>query len=400
MKGKVLFLGVIVLLVVMLSLPGCGGGATQTVTETKTVTGGTGVGATVTVTNTVPGPTVTKTTTGTAAPSGFTKKFKVASTWISSFSIVAQTLAWEEKITQATNGRYTFENFWGAALFKMGEEAEAVSKGLIDMVVTCTCFYPGEMPLNNYPWGIPFGIADPRILQQVHWELVKLYPQMRAEIEDQYNSKIILTGGNGPYGLQSTKPIRTVADLKGKKIGAVGQFLPSFIDAVGGVGVSSHAAPRYADMQTGVMDGSFLIHEMADDYKYYEVAKYATNVGWGGLWGNPLMVNKDLWNKIPVEDQQLFLSWGVWSEVWSAQVLLAERLGKMFAQWEKAGVTVIDMAPEEIAKWNEMSPFWAYAEFLNSKGLPGYTFVEDYFRLGKEHGYKFAFPVPSRPAGK
>ena len=222
---------------------------------------------------------------------------------------------------------------------------------------------------------------------------------VRTEIEEQFNCKVLFIHSFEPYALQTTKPVRTVDDMKGMKIGAIGQFLPAFIDCTGGVGVSSHAAPRYTDMQTGVMDGSFLIDIMADNYKYYEVAKYATQVGWGACWGLFTAVNKDLWDTIPVADQQLMLALGEEAEWWNAQFIV-EKLKEVLNRWEQEeGVTVIDMAPEEIKKWFEMCPFWEYAEFLEDKGLPGYDLVEDYFRLGKEYGFEFAFELPSRPAG-
>jgi len=284
-------------------------------------------------------------------------------------------------------------------MVKMGESAEAVANGLVDMTLMGPCFYPGAMAMNNYGWGIPFGIADANVLCSVASELRDIYPQLDAEL-DQFNCKGLFYSAMDPYMFFTVEPLTTVADLEGKKIGAVGQFLPSFPEAAGAIGITAQAGGRYTDMSTGLMDGSMLHATMSDDYKFYEVAKYATFVGWGGHFNVVTAINKDVWNQIPFEDQMLFEALGKESERWQCQTMM-ELVDKMVANWEtQHGVTVYEWPEEEIAKWAELCPFWGYAEFVHSEGKPGYDLVEDYFRLGKEHGIKFAFEVPPRPAGR
>ena len=69
---------------------------------------------------------------------------------------------------------------------------------------------------------------------------------------EQNGIKPLFVYATGGYQIQSNRPIRTFADLKGKKLAVAGSSLPKWLPASGAVPVSLPGAERYMAMQSGI----------------------------------------------------------------------------------------------------------------------------------------------------
>lgn len=301
------------------------------------------------------------------------------------------TVAWEEKVTKATNGRITFENFWLGTVCKSGECTPTAEKGLVDAIGDTWLYYPKEMPLNQYSFAVPFGPQDPRVMLKVGVELWKKYPKMREEIEKN-NLKVLRTYVAAPYNLISHKPVVKVEDLKGMKIGAGGIYLPKWLQAVGVASVAVPIAERYNGMQTKVVDGSLLPIDNHDSIKLIEVAKFVTNnFSLGSCFIGFWAMNKDSFNKLSPEDQQLLVRLAEEQSVEEAEFLFKEA-PKMMDQWKTAGATIQEFTKDEMKKWMAAlpeDPWDVLAKTMDASGLPGKEFVRAFYDLCKQNGHEF-----------
>jgi TRAP-type C4-dicarboxylate transport system substrate-binding protein len=305
------------------------------------------------------------------------------------------TLAWEEKVTKATNGRITFENFWLGTLCKSGECTPAAEKGLVDAIGDTWLYYPKEMPLNQYSFAVPFGPQDPRIMLKVGIELWKKYPKMREEIEKN-NLKVLRTYVSAPYNLVGHKSVSKVEDLKGMKIGAGGIYLPKWLQAVGAASVAVPIAERYNSMQTKVLDGSLLPIDNHDSIKLTEIAKFVTNnFSLGSCFMGFWAMNRDAFNKLSSADQELLLKFAEQQSREEAEFLFNEA-PKMIERWKTAGAVIKEFPSEQVKKWMTglpEDPWEVLAKTMDAAGLPGKEFTQTYYRLCKEYGHEF----PTQP---
>ena len=90
---------------------------------------------------------------------GAEKKIKlVSSTWLVSppgFSSLDQKWFIDE-VTNRTNGRISFKQYWAAALVPAKEHLDAAKTGTIDLTRICFLYWPSHFPLNALPYMFPF----------------------------------------------------------------------------------------------------------------------------------------------------------------------------------------------------------------------------------------------------
>jgi len=325
----------------------------------------------------------------------------VGSTWAPDWPTNVFMKMWEEKVTKATNGRIKFKNFWGGSLVTMGEETDALESGSIDIACTCTCFYPTDMLMNNIYWGMFFIPGKSGMQVKIFQKLRKEFPQIYQEVE-KHNCKLLFMSAVDTYGLFTKKPLKSIADLKGKKISGIGRYHPRFFKPIGCELISMHVADRYNALATGVIDGDFLPLLFTKPYRYWEVAKYRVLVDSGGNHAMPHCISMNAWNKLSSEDQEIFMKAGREMETESAKWCDEEVSRFLQELKEQHGVQTVSFPFEEKIKWCDAigDILWDYARDLEKAGLPGFEYVKAYVRHAEELGYKFPCSQYKNPPAK
>jgi TRAP-type C4-dicarboxylate transport system substrate-binding protein len=257
------------------------------------------------------------------------------------------------------------------------------------MGIVGTWYYAGRLYMwHGIQYQVPFGIGDMLILGKIVTKMYEQMPEFRNEIE-QYNQKILGCWPAPSYDIYSKTPILSLADFKGKKMGAIG-IMGRWLEPLGATPVPSPIAERYMNLQTGVEDGGLLPISTLPKYKLEEVAPYITRVGLGCAFGCVLTINKDAWNELSKADQELFLKLAAKLPEKNAELSLAEE-AKIIEEFKAKGVKFFDLPEEERAKWARLLPNLPrkYAAELDAKGLPGTEVFDLYFKLAKEAGWKF-----------
>ena len=112
------------------------------------------------------------------------------------------------------------------------------------------------------------------------------------------------------YKLICTSPIRTVADLEGKKIRTFGSYVPKMFAAMKATPVNVLPTDMYQSLKRGSMDCSYLTNAFFVTYKLYEVAKYVIEVDFGAINAYLLAINRGRWNALPDNVRNLMLEVG------------------------------------------------------------------------------------------
>ena len=109
-------------------------------------------------------------------------------------------------------------------------------------------------------------------------------------------------------------------------------------------------ADRYQALQTGVIEAEFLPWDISHAYKYHDFNKHITWVDMGAAMPVGLGINKDTWDSLPDDLQQLMLEVADEAVQLNAS-LIVERRHAALAEWEELGITRHDMADEDRAQW-------------------------------------------------
>ncbi len=101
----------------------------------------------------------------------------------------------------------------------------------------------------------------------------------------------------------TTKPVRTVDDLKGKKVRTWGLTAKIF-KALGAAPTMIPGAEQYVALQRGTVDGTIYPVFVLDAYKLKEVIKYVHLPGIITPPTTNIYVNLKLWNSVPPDLQK------------------------------------------------------------------------------------------------
>ena len=293
------------------------------------------------------------------------------------------------EITKRTNGRVTFKYAWSGAMTRGGQELDSVKSGLSGIINVPVALYADKLPLTNFTNAIPFSMEGAEKKYPIFRKLFDEFPQFNAEWAAQGTRPLVITAV--PYvELQATVPIRTVEDLKGKKIALIGRYAPKWLAAAGAVPINTIMPDRTAQLQTGMLQGSILSMSLASSFGYEEYAKYYIQIDFGTWIGSLLVMNNDLYNSLPKDIQTIFDQ--VAGEM---GVRLAQQADKgvqdYLAKMKAKGVTFIEFPVAEKAKWAKMmnDPVSLWVNDVTAKGLPGKELVARYMALQKAAGYGF-----------
>ena len=102
-----------------------------------------------------------------------------------------------------------------------------------------------------------------------------------------------------------TKPIKSIADFKGKRIRTYGFAYPALVQALGGTPVSMSSSDGYEALQRGILDCSPIGPSLAHGWKYDEVAKYYIDVPIGASFGHMIAMNLKSYNALDAQTKSI-----------------------------------------------------------------------------------------------
>lgn len=295
-----------------------------------------------------------------------------------------------DEVEKRTGGLLKFKYTGAGALTKPREELDALKAGITDGGLIILGFYPRMLYLQQFSLAVPFPSSDTKMVKRIFDRLMEEIPALPQEFE-KYDAKFLFPSVMDPEALESLMPIRTVEDLKGKKIALSGRWGPKMVEAAGATALDMPTGERGTALQTKVIDGSILSLSVTFPNKLYEFAKHCTKVELAGArYGAAVVIRLSLFNKLPRDTQRVILEVNKEAGERYVEGMVKRRLeieGKM----KEAGVTFYDFPFSEKVKWSNVLP-----DFLSqwvaegeAKGLPARKTMQRFLELTKAEGYKF-----------
>ena len=294
---------------------------------------------------------------------------------------------WADEVSARSNGRIVWDEFfWSGALTKPGETLEAVEAGLADVGQVVYPYYPGKLPLGNWTYAVPFGPGDPKLILEAALRVFDEVPALLEEVEG-YNLKFLLPAVIDTYNLTSKEPIITFEDFDGIKIASIGSYHPRILEGAGATAIAMPVGDRYQALQTGVIEAEFLPWDISHSYKYTDFNKHITWVDMGAAMPIALGVNRDLWDSLPADLQQIMIEVAEEATVRNANLIL-ERRNAALEEWGAEGITRHEMPFEEKQKWAEALSDIP-GEWIEENGATGEAVMVAYLNILEELGHEF-----------
>jgi TRAP-type transport system periplasmic protein len=249
-------------------------------------------------------------------------------------------------LEQRTGGRVKVKYFAGGSLLKATTMIDGIEKGIADIGISHIDYTPGRMPVMEaaeLPLGYPSGWVANQIMTDFY---LKFKPKEMDTVHPMW------WHANPPSTLQTTKPVRTLEDLKGLTIRAPG-IIGDVIKALGGTPAPTPSPETYDAISKGVIQGAFMGTEAQKNWRFAEVTKFLTN-SWiiGPSYPFYTIINKNTYKKFSPEVRSIFD--GLCGEYRERYALMWNAIdfdGIEAAQANK--VEYIDLSKEEALKWEK-----------------------------------------------
>ena len=290
----------------------------------------------------------------------------------------------------AENGNYVmdWQESYGGAIVKPKGVLEGISLGLGDIGIVTTIFHNSKLPSQAISAVTPFIAADARAVAKAVDEIAKEYPTMQNEFAAQ-NQVYLATGVVlDTYQLFSKEPINSLADVEGGKVAGAGMNLRYLEGIKGAAGVRGGLTDFYNMLQTGLVDHAMLWPEAAKTFKIAEVAPHMLSVDLGAVNSKTITVNKDYWEGLPAEVQDVLKEVAVAYRDHVAGIAM-DRAAESRDAYVAAGGTITEASADDRAAWAAAMPNIAaeWAANLDGKGEPGSDMLNAYLAKLEAAGY-------------
>ena len=295
----------------------------------------------------------------------------------------------DKRLAKTGNYKIVWTQAYAGSVAKVPAVFEAIEQGIADMGHVFMGVETAKMPLEAITYVTPFGTEDLVKQLEVVQQLHDAVPEM-AKAYEKYNQVLIALAGVDSYHIFSKTPVKTLDDIKGKKLGIPGSAA-NWLKNTGAAAVRGNLTTYYNSLKTGVYDGIVVFGSGSLPFKFHEVAPHLITTNVGAMFSAVLSVNKDRWDAFPEEVRTAFREVGkaYTHAVGADRVAAGKKTLKVFA---KGGGKVTLLPASERKRWAmglpNLGKQWAAA--LDAKGQPGTKVLNTYMSLARKAGIKFA----------
>ena len=206
-----------------------------------------------------------------------------------------------DEVKKRTNGQVEITYHPGGTLLNPVKMYDGVLTGITDLGFSHIQYTRGRFPVTEV-FDLPLGFPSGWTATAVATDFFNKYKPKEWD-----DVQVLYLTTSGPIILQTvSKPVKTLEDVKGIKIRAVGQ-MADIIKGLGGVPVPLQMPDVYDSLLRGVIEGVTVDLSTLKYWKFAEVTKYVTadwqlGTGITFYW----VIKKDKWNALPPDIQKIF----------------------------------------------------------------------------------------------
>ncbi|HYE93095.1 MAG TPA: TRAP transporter substrate-binding protein DctP [Terriglobales bacterium] len=270
------------------------------------------------------------------------------------------------KVKEKSGGRMEIRFHAASSLYPGSELIPAVLDGRAE-IAPVLASYLTDVLLEMGPLELPFMTSSMEEHKKAAFALRGFYTEMLAK----KGLKMIAMSTWPSQQIFSTSPIRTAADWKGKKIRVYGADSANITRLMGGAPINIAFGEVYSALEKKTVDGAMTSATNAEPMKFFEVAKFINYWYLAGAAQEWIVANQKAWDGLPKDLQQVVLDavkeTNLEEKEWADAIAFDARVKKRLPE---LGMTVIDPAPEELAKARAVAK-GAWDTWLSRTGADG-----------------------------
>ena len=231
---------------------------------------------------------------------------------------------WEQAITEYTEGKITFENYWSASLLNALNMLDGVSDGVADVGLIIPSYFPKQMPVHSWMFGFGAALSGSTVHDVAAGGAASMeYGLTYQPLLDEYKSlnlKLMIGTATPAYNLLCNKPISSLAEAAGKRARSSGPVWSASLEALGMTPISIAFNEAYEGLQRNVLDCIVLNpNQLVHGAVFKDVAPEFVPVTMAQLQSSSWVMNLETWSSLPPElqdfitEQNIVAAHNIWN---------------------------------------------------------------------------------------
>jgi C4-dicarboxylate-binding protein DctP len=259
-------------------------------------------------------------------------------------------LLFKNEVEKNSGGKVEVQIYDSAQLYKDKEVPQAVGSGSIEMGVASLTRFVGDVPAVDIFY-VPFMFNTE--------ELVRKAVAPGSTVRTLLDDAILETGSRvlwwqaygGAILLSKGAPVRTPAEMKGKKVRVFGKTLGAFTEAAGGSPTLISGSEQYLAYQRGTVDYGMTGVSGVKSRKLWEVMDHITVTNHADI-EFIVLINEKFWEGLSADTQKVITNAAL-----KAEMAVRDEMSKIeadaYAAARENGMIIYTPTAEELAAWKE-----------------------------------------------
>ncbi len=259
-------------------------------------------------------------------------------------------LAFKKIVEDRSGGDLKIQLFPSAQLYKDKQVPEAVGSGAIEAGSAFLGRFAGSVPAVEVI-NVPFLFDTEEKLRAATKTGSKIRNILDAAVLKETGARVLWwqAFGRNIY-LSKDSPIRTPADLKGKKVRTYGKILGWTVQALGGAPTLMSGSKQFLAYQQGAVDVGMTGAATIETRKLYEVMNYAT-LSYDSAVEFVAIINNKFFESLSKKNQQIILDAAATVELQLRDFIYANEEKTVDAVRSK--IKIIELTEAERNQWRE-----------------------------------------------
>lgn len=209
-----------------------------------------------------------------------------------------------ENVTTMSGGEIEIVMYYSSAVVKSAETFDAAQTGILDCDMTNGSYQTGKNPAFQFVADTMGGYDTP--MQYLAWVNYGGGREQINELYSKFGMTFIGAHVGGQESLNSTKPLRGVADLKNFKFRSPPGMESEIFASLGAKPIVMDFTEVFTALETGIVDGADASTLAVNtSIGIYDIAKHTTFPGFHSMSSDQLACNSDVWNSVPAAHQRI-----------------------------------------------------------------------------------------------
>ncbi|PHR52768.1 MAG: hypothetical protein COA47_17480 [Robiginitomaculum sp.] len=247
-------------------------------------------------------------------------------------------VAWEEAITEFTDGKITFENYWSSSLLGALDTLSGVGDGVADIGLIIPSYHPNELPVGSWLFGLGGALSGSTVHDVAAGGAAALEAVLTLDPLTQeyasHNVRVLQATATPAYNLLCNTPVSSLADAQGLRARAIGAVWSDTVEALGMTPVSIAWGEAYEGLQRGVFDCMVINpNQYVSGLTLKDVAPEFVPVTMAQLQASTWVINIDVWESFPVELQNFITQENIRAayNIWNGYMQIEAEAGDLIA---------------------------------------------------------------------